>query len=293
LRCALITIHLEDLLRRNAAHSAISCAPPIYTVCPGRHKDRMKRAPVILIASLVLASSARAMVGGALEIPAANTQPEVMFVGSGGSFCTGVTIARDLVLTAAHCIHPGDSYKLVELDADHKPIFKDTLATARHPQFNLKTMLAHRATADVALIKLKAPLSVRPAPLLPFRPRIAIGERFVVHGYGASVRGDGNSAGRLREATLAATGQPGNLQLRLVDPAGGGARAGLGACTGDSGAPVYQQTAAGLAIIGVVSWSTGPNGEDGCGGFTGVTPLELYRGWIEEQAKRMGSAIAP
>lgn len=236
---------------------------------------------------------ALALVGGALEIPDPKTQPEVMFVGSGGTFCTGVAIASDLVLTAAHCIHAGDSYKLVELDADHKPLLKDTVAVARHPQFQLKTMLAHRATADVALMKLAAPLSVRPAPLLPPRPRVAVGERFAVHGYGAAVRGDGNSAGRLREATLAATGQPGNLQLRLLDPAAGGTRAGLGACTGDSGAPVYQETAAGLAVIGVVSWSTGPNGEDGCGGLTGVTPLELYRPWIEDQARKMGSTIAP
>ena len=48
-----------------------------------------------------------------------------------------------------------------------------------------------------------------------------------------------------------------------------------------------------LGLYGVVSWSTAPNFEAGCGGVTGVTPIELYRGWIEEQAKRMGSAIGP
>ena len=234
-----------------------------------------------------------ALVGDAPEIPSARTQPEVMLVGSRGNFCTGVAIARDLVLTAAHCVLPGADYKLIELDADKKPILKDTVSVARHPQFNLATMLAHRATADVALIKLAAPLTVRPAPLLPTRPRIAAGERFVVHGYGASVRGDGNSAATLREATLVATGQPGNLQLRLVDPETGGTKDGLGACTGDSGAPVYQATPAGLAVIGVVSWSTGANGASGCGALTGVTPLELYRGWIEQQAKKMGREIRP
>ncbi len=248
---------------------------------------------VVTAALLGLCLPARGLIGGASEIPDPKAQPEVMFVGSGGNFCTGVAIAHDLVLTAAHCIHAGDSYKLVELDADGKPILKDTVAIARHPQFNLKTMLAHRATADIALIKLKEPLSARPAPLLPPRPRVVVGEHFVVHGYGASVRGDGNSAGRLREATLAATGQPGNLQLRLVDPAGGGVRAGLGACTGDSGAPVYQETPAGLAVIGVVSWSTGPNGEDGCGGLTGVTPLELYYPWIVQQSQKFNSSVAP
>jgi hypothetical protein len=237
---------------------------------------------------------AMAMVGGAPEIPDAQSQPEVMFVGSGGNFCTGTIIVRDLMLTAAHCIHQGDSYKLVEAGPDRQPVFKDVSAIATHPQFNLKTMLAHRATADVALMKLNTPHPGYIAPLFPPRPRVAVGERFVVRGYGAALQGNGNTAGRLREATLAATGKPGNLQLRLLDPATGGERPGLGGCTGDSGAPVYQKMSSGyLGLYGVVSWSTGPNFEDGCGGVTGVTPIELYRQWIEEQAKRMGSPLPP
>ena len=47
----------------------------------------------------------------------------------------------------------------------------------------------------------------------------------------------------------------------------------LGACTGDSGAPVFEDKPSGPVIVGVVSWSTGPNGSAGCGGITGVTPL--------------------
>jgi hypothetical protein len=44
-------------------------------------------------------------------------------------------------------------------------------------------------------------------------------------------------------------------------------------------------------VIGVVSWTTGPALSDGCGGLTGVTPIELYRKWIVEQAARMGSPL--
>jgi hypothetical protein len=243
--------------------------------------------------SIFIMAPATALVGGAPEIPDAQSQPEVMFVGSGGNFCTGTMIVRDLVLTAAHCIHRSDNYKLVETGRDRQPVFKDVAAISTHPQFNLKAMLAHRATADVALLKLKVPHTGYLAPLHPLRPRVAVGERFVVRGYGVTIRGQGNSAGRLREATLAAMGQPGNLQLRLADPASdGGKRPGLGGCTGDSGAPVYQKMSSGyLGLYGVVSWSTAPNFADGCGGVTGVTPIELYRRWIQEQAKRMGSEI--
>ena len=53
-------------------------------------------------------------------------------------------------------------------------------------------------------------------------------------------------------------------------------------------APVYQEDAGRLALIGVVSWAAGPNNTDGCGGLTGVTPIEIYRAWIVETARKLG-----
>ena len=251
------------------------------------------RRPALALILASLSIPAAAMVGGAYVVPNAAARPEVMLVGSHGNFCTGVAIARDLVLTAAHCVPAGAEFKQVELDAERKPVMKDVRGVARHPQFNLKTMLAHRATADVALVKLARPLNVTPVPLMRTRGRVAVGERFAVYGYGMSVRTDANTSATLRAATLVATGQPGNLQLRLVDPATGGKSDGLGACTGDSGGPVYQDAGGTFAVMGVVSWSTGANGSAGCGGLTGVTPVELYRGWIVDTAAKMGSPLAP
>jgi len=60
-----------------------------------------------------------------------------------------------------------------------------------------------------------------------------------------------------------------------------------------AGAPVYREIGGALAVIGVVSWSTGPSLSDGCGGLTGVTPLMRYRVWIVEQALKMGSVLPP
>ena len=96
----------------------------------------------------------------------------------------------------------------------------------------------------------------------------------------------------MRAAPLTVTGQPGNLQIRLVDPATKGMRAGLGACTGDSGAPAFRDEGGGFKVIGVVSWSTGPNLSAGCGGLTGITPLVRYRAWIVETARLLGSPLA-
>lgn len=232
------------------------------------------------------------MVGDA---PAASGGPEkhvVMIVGSRGTSCSATAIARDLLLTAAHCVLPGADYKLVAFDAG-QPMLKDIAAIARHPRFELKSLLAHRATADVALLKLAQPLPAKfsPAAIGNGPAPTQAGATFVVAGFGVAVRGDGKTGGTLRTAFLAATGRPGNLQLRLVDPSTNNARPGLGACTGDSGAPAFEARDGRLVVIGVVSWSTGPNNSTGCGGLTGVTPLALYRDWIFETARKMGSPM--
>jgi hypothetical protein len=44
-------------------------------------------------------------------------------------------------------------------------------------------------------------------------------------------------------------------------------------------------------VIGVVSWTTGPQLSDGCGGLTGVTPLARYKDWVVKAARDMGSPL--
>ncbi|MDO9561487.1 MAG: trypsin-like serine protease [Bradyrhizobium sp.] len=241
---------------------------------------------------LVLAAPAYAIVGGGAPSADGVGRSVVTIVGSRGNFCTGALIAPKVVLTAAHCVQPGATYKIVEYGADRQPLLQDVKTVAIHPRFNMQAMTAHRATADVAMLRLDAPLkgktaSAVGAPQIP----IVVGSRFTIAGIGVTMRGDGRSGGIIRVAGLIATGKPGTLQIRLVDPVGRGTRDGLGACTGDSGGPVFEDRQGGPVIVGVVSWSTGPNGSAGCGGMTGVTPLTLYRDWILQTARQWGSAL--
>jgi secreted trypsin-like serine protease len=92
-------------------------------------------------------------------------------------------------------------------------------------------------------------------------------------------------------ATLTVTGTPGSLQIRLFDASTRNQTIGMGACTGDSGAPAFDGD--GPLVIGVVSWSTAPGDEEGCGGLTGITPLLQYRYWIVDSARKFNSPIAP
>ena len=253
----------------------------------------MLRVLAAITALAMTTAPSAAIVGGAQPMADRLGRSVVTIIGSRGNFCSGVALTRDLVLTAAHCVLPGAIYKLVEYEGP-QPALRDVAAIKHHPKFDVKELIGHRATADVALVKLAAPLKgAVPATLGASDNPVAPGDPLMVAGAGVAARGDGKSGGTVRAATLVATGRPGNLQIRLVDPATKGAWPGLGACTGDSGAPVFRDTGGRTAVIGVVSWSTGPNNTGGCGGLTGVTPLSLYRKWIVEMAKVLGSPIEP
>jgi secreted trypsin-like serine protease len=245
-----------------------------------------------VMVAAALGSPAAAMVGGAPEATGEIGRAVVTIVGSRGNFCSGALIAPDLVLSAAHCVGPGADYKIVHYDAQRQPSLRDVARVAAHPGFEMRAILGHRASADVALLQLASPLPGKtPLPIGAPRDPLEAGQSFSIAGIGVAKRGDGKSGGVARSAALTATGRPGRLQIRLIDPATNNAREGLGACTGDSGGPALQAQDGRAVIVGVVSWSTGANNTAGCGGMTGVTPLTLYRDWIETTAQSWRSRL--
>lgn len=247
--------------------------------------------PLILFALiwLTLSVPTLALTGNALPASGSAARPIVMVVDPRGDLCTGTALAHDLVLTAAHCVAGKLDYRVKTFQTGQTISVR---AIALHPRFDLAGYAASRATADVALLKLGAPLHdlVVPATLAPGR-RVAAGETLTIAGFGVTAAGTARGLGIPRMATLTVTGKPGSLQIRLYDLATRDARAGLGACTGDSGAPAFEPASG--AVIGVVSWSTAPGDEEGCGGLTGVTPLLSYRAWIVDTARKFNSPLTP
>ena len=157
-------------------------------------------APIVfaIIAGVTLAgrttNEAAAMVGGAPPAASGIGRSVVLILGSYGSSstaCTATAIGRDLLLTAAHCVQPGADYKLVASETGDAPVLKDVARIEREPQFDLKRLFGHLATADVALIKLAEPV---PARIPPVRigseaETVTVGDTLVVVGYGDTVRG--------------------------------------------------------------------------------------------------------
>jgi secreted trypsin-like serine protease len=252
----------------------------------------MRRLPLAL-AAFALAAPAAAVTGQAPPATGWAARAIVMVVDARGDLCTGTALTRDLVLTAAHCVTRTERYAV---KAYQNGASIPARAIARHPRFNFASYLASRATADVALIKLASPLPdvIVPAALAAAR-RVQVGETLTIAGFGTVAAGSALGLGVPRMAKLTVTGKPGSLQIRLYDNATRNRRAGLGACTGDSGAPAFDGEGPQKSgqVVGVVSWSTAPADEEGCGGLTGLTPLLNYRGWILDTAREFKSPLAP
>lgn len=249
----------------------------------------MLKLVIIAFAWVLSGAAALAMVGNAPPATGWAARPIVMVVDERGDLCTGTAVAQDLVLTAAHCVARPLRYQ-VKVYQSGQSISVRSVAT--HPRFDFASYAANRATADVALLKLASPLPeiVAPANLAAPR-RVAVGETLTIAGFGVTLSGTPRGLGVPRMANLAVTGQPGSLQVRLYDPATRNLRSGLGGCMGDSGAPMFDGERP--SVIGVVSWSTAPEDNEGCGGLTGVTPILLYRSWLVGMARKFNSPIGP
>jgi secreted trypsin-like serine protease len=247
----------------------------------------------IVLAALALLLSLPALAVTGRAPPAAGWPARgiVMLIDPRGDLCTATALARDLVLTAAHCVARKERYEVKPYQSEKAiPVRR----VAIHPRFNIEDYARSRATADLALVKLSRPLPavVVPAALAPAR-RVKVGETLTIAGFGTTADHSAAGLGVPRMARLTVTGQPGSLQIRLVDAKTRNRTHGLGACTGDSGAPAFDGEGPHKTgqVIGVVSWTTAAGNEEGCGGLTGLTPLLAYRGWIVQTALKLGSPV--
>ena len=196
------------------------------------------------------------MVGGGSAPSPAVADAIVTIVGSRGTSCTGTLIARDIILTAAHCVAPGTSYKMVDYKSQ-PPRLLDIKRAAAHPQFRMQSLLAHRATADVALLQLAAP---SPRDSGNSRRRADAGDcRPATHGCWHGCRGarrwPQRRRGARREPERHRTGPAHCRSAWSIPQPTTRARASAPA----PAIPARRRfsiSSGGSAVIGVVSWST-------------------------------------
>jgi hypothetical protein len=224
-------------------------------------------------------ASARALVGAEPDGRFANRVAMVLIRGGDkAGFCTGLVLSPRVLLTAAHCLRPFRDMAVHYRDAAGTPVIIPVDAAIAHPLYRADAIKARVESIDLALIRTARPLDSRfAAAAIGGGGPPAIGASAIVSGFGAAREGDWSSGGSC--AASLAVREPASPVL--IGPSDGRRP---GACSGDSGAPIWS--ADGSAAIAIVAWAQAAHGR-GCGGLTQGPLLAPVKGWIEETERRL------
>lgn len=231
----------------------------------------------LLVLGPQISGPAGAVVGGRPAPEAAGSA--VMVLSANGGVCTGIVVAPDAVLTAAHCVAARAEHRVHYKDATGAPVLAEIAARALHPGYDAGAVAGRRRSVDLALVRLASPLPARfvPAALSAAMPRA--GERLTLSGYGVAAAGDARSTGTYRSVELGVIEPHGPSRILVWLGAGPG---GASACQGDSGGPI----GVGPAVLAVSAWAAGK----ACGGVSQGVLLGPQRDWIDRTLSGWGSA---
>ncbi|HZZ22942.1 MAG TPA: trypsin-like serine protease [Roseiarcus sp.] len=245
---------------------------------------RSLRSLVLVGALAAMVDPARALTGAAPDGRFADRVAMVLIRGGDkAGFCSALVLSPRILLTAAHCLRPLRDMAVHYRDAAGAAVIIPIDAAVAHPLYRADAIKARALSIDLALVRTARPLDPRfaGAAIADGGPP-AIGARAIVSGYGAAREGDWSSGGELRSVTLAVREPASTVLIWAADPDGRAA----GACSGDSGAPIWS--ADGSAAIAIVAWAQAPHGR-GCGGLTQGPLLAPLKSWIEETERSLES----
>ena len=191
----------------------------------------------------------------------------------GISFCTGVVIARDVVMTAANCAYGASAITVNAARSGAQTRLISVAARATHPEFQPDAAARRVRSIPLVLLRLKEPLPFSYTPArLSKRQSTEVGERFRIVGFGQTREGIVSSAGRLRGGQLQTRAPLSRILLWARDPL----ENGFGACFGDAGGPMLSADG---SVFAITTWSKG-EGTKGCGVLTQAVLVAPQRDWI-------------
>lgn len=250
-----------------------------------RRKTRIARTLAFLFA-LLAPAAALGLVGPAREAP--ELEPYVVMVldesADDPSYCSASVITRTIVLTAAHCVASPDDARVRFRDAQGELATRNVASIAINPGYRRDAIRRRLISIDLALIRLVEPLpSDFKQVALSTAARLDFSQTFRIAGFGVGDERSVGTGGVLRAGNLVATGPRSSILVWLTDPN----RAGLGACTGDSGAPIFAADRP--VLLAVAVWAKGEGGHF-CGALTQAVLIAPQRAWIENVARAWGVA---
>lgn len=187
----------------------------------------------LVILFQLFGKSADALVGA--DLVDISVQRYTVAVASSKGRCTGVVLAQDVVLTAAHCTQDTQNLWVGGDqgwgDLTNPPVGLSRVSKAiQHPSYKPKQF----GSPDLAVLKLEKPLPDRFVPAYFGAAIPNLGEDLIATGYGQSTENDLHAGKTLRMVLLRLSKNVGGY-LALVSVR----EENSGAGRGDSGGPVF------------------------------------------------------
>lgn len=255
----------------------------LRAVMPSIVRRRPPHLAALLGLGLAIAwPSAATALGGAQSRAETGLAPHLVMVltrdGNRHGACTGTIVARDVVLTAAHCV-AGKRQVVVAYGENGGHVLQRVVQRAIHPGFSGRS----RVSIDLALIRLDGPLPGRFQPLALDRGegqhRVGLSQK--IAGFGMQRDGEEASAGTLRSASVSVLPRLFPRFLRLgTDPEAD--LSDIAICTGDSGGPVIEERGEGPLIVAVVYGRERFGQAKTCGTVAQAVRLAPQAGWINK-----------
>ncbi|XP_009980441.1 PREDICTED: transmembrane protease serine 5-like [Tauraco erythrolophus] len=229
-----------------------------------------------------------ARVVGGTEVPLGRWPWQVSVYHGAQHRCGGSVLAREWIVTAAHCVH---SYRRLPTSAwlvfagviTHSLIKQEAGVSVKkiiyHPLYNDNSL-----DYDIALMKLQVPLNfsdaIRAVCLPPSHQDLFQGAQCWVSGWGYTRPDQAQVTETLQEAPVPLIGTKrcnsscmyaGELTARML--CAGYLRGKIDACQGDSGGPLVCQDELVWRLVGIVSWGQGCAEPNHPGVYTNVAQL--------------------
>nr|XP_034342043.1 coagulation factor IX isoform X2 [Arvicanthis niloticus] len=219
---------------------------------------------------------------------------QVILNGEIEAFCGGAIINEKWIVTAAHCLKPGDKIEVVagEYNIDEKEDTEQRRNVIRAIPHHHYNATINKYSHDIALLELDKPLILN-----SYVTPICVADReytniFLKFGSGY-VSGWGKVFNKGRQASILQ-----NLRVPLVDRAtclrsttftiynnmfcAGYREGGKDSCEGDSGGPHVTEVEGTNFLTGIISWGE----ECAMKGKYGIyTKVSRYVNWIKEKTK--------
>ncbi len=238
---------------------------------------------ILLVATTTVYAGTAPVVGGSI-VPSGKWPDAVAVIGTKGT-CTGTLIAPTVVITAGHC---------AEIEAQQVIANTTDYANNGGTHANIKSVTAYpdwEDTYDVSVIVLATPITgIAPRAVGTACTFSAFAAASQVHlvGFGLTTEAGSGGNTKLHEAMASVRDPDCSKEIGCapaIAPGGEFVAGGDGtdSCFGDSGGPVYLDTAFGQVLIGAVS-----RGVDGsssaCGGGGIYVRTDKIVDWLEATA---------